>query len=247
MSQSKTSAIGQFVRRLLLRSALTAEEQDALLDLPGRILQVGRGHQLVVPGNPVDHATLLIDGLLGRYDQMVDGSRQITTLHIPGDMSDLHSVPLPVPAWGIEALAPSTVMQVPHQAVRALAAAFPPILMAFWRDTVTDASILAKWTANLGRADAAARLAHLICEIGVRLEVAGLGRRERFALPLTQGHMADILGITSVHVNRTLMGLRQSNGLLVSGGFVETEDWRGLAKLAGFDPEYLLLENVYAD
>lgn len=215
--------------------------------MPGRIIQVARGHQLVVPGNPVDHATLLMDGLLGRYDQMIDGSRQITTLHIPGDMSDLHSVPMPHPAWGIEALAPSTVMQIPHQALRALADDSRQILMAFWRDTVTDASILAKWASNLGRADASARLAHLICEIGVRLEVVGLGRRDRFALPLTQGHMADILGITSVHVNRTLMALRQKIGLVVSGGLVEMTDWAGLADLAGFDPEYLLLENVYAD
>lgn len=235
------SLLTGFLQRLLLRASLSPEDRHAILHMRGRVIDMQRGQELVVPDTLVEYATLVLDGIVGRYDQMADGRRQITAFHIPGDMCDLHSVPMPLPAWGIEALSPGRAMQVSHADLRRLVAERPAIAMAFWRDTVTDASILAKWAANIGRAHAAKRLAHLFCETGLRMEAAGLGERTRFALPVTQAHLADALGLTTVHVNRTIMALRPDCGLTMTGGEVRIADWDALARLAGFDDSYLLL------
>lgn len=241
LTPSSKSALERFFRRLALRSNLSAQEQAVLVELPGRMIQTKRGQELVIPGKIVNHATLVVDGVVGRYDQMADGQRQITALHIPGDMADLHSVPMPRPAWGVEALSTGAVLSVPHTELRRLVDVYPAIGVAFWRDTVVDASLLAKGAANLGRADASTRLAHLLCEMGCRFEAIGLGSTSRFQLPLTQSHLADALGLTTVHVNRTLGLLKQRCGLMFVDGEVVIEDWEALAAIASFDPSYLLL------
>ncbi|EQB09992.1 Crp/Fnr family transcriptional regulator [Novosphingobium lindaniclasticum] len=236
------AAVALFVRRILLRSVVSPGEVQALSGLEGRRVQASRGQDLVLPGHGVHHATLLVSGLLARFDQMADGRRQITALHIPGDMADLHSVPMPLPAWGIQALVPSVVLQIPHGDLRGLAERKPAIAMAFWRDTVADASILAKWTANLGRADAVTRTAHLICEMGMRMEAHELDQRHDFALPITQAQLADALGLTTVHVNRTVSTLRQECGVLFEQGRVRVGDWTGLVRRGNFDDGYLMLD-----
>jgi len=235
-------AVALFVRRLSLRSVLTPDEVVALHELGGRRVSASRGQDLVLPGHGVNHSTLLVSGLLARFDQMADGKRQITALHIPGDMADLHSVPMPLPAWGIQALMPSVVLQVPHVDMRRLAESKPSIALAFWRDTVVDASILAKWTANLGRADAVTRTAHLICEMGMRMEAHGIDNRTDFLLPVTQAQLADALGLTTVHVNRTVSTLRQECGLVFEQGRVRVSDWTRLAQRGNFDDSYLMLD-----
>jgi CRP-like cAMP-binding protein len=92
----------------------------------------------------------VVEGLVGRFDQMKDGRRQISALYIPGDMCDLHSTVMPVAGWGLEAITTTTVLHVPHYDLRNLATEFPNVALAFWRDTTADASVLAKWVGNSG-------------------------------------------------------------------------------------------------
>lgn len=242
MLTSNHSALQGFLQRLLLRSRLTPEEQSAILNLRSHAAQVSGHRDVVSPGQVVDHACLVVDGLVGRFDQMKDGSRQITALHIPGDMCDLHSVVSPVAAWGLGAITTSTILHVPHEELRAAAVAYPAIALAFWRDTTADASVLAKWIANVGRKDALARLAHLLCEVGVRMEQAGLGARRSYSLPITQAQLADALGLTAVHVNRQLRALREGGLVRTDQRTVQIENWGKLAEIAEFDPEFLLIE-----
>lgn len=242
LSRLLDEGLNRFLARLLLRSELSVAERDAILRLRGRVAEVPRGRELVLPERPVEQAILVIEGLIARFDEMNDGRRQITALHIAGDVSDLHSVPVPVPAWGIEAAANSTIALISHDDIRAAAVKFPALAFAFWRDTVVDASILAKWTANLGRADAATRLAHLLCEIGTRMEVAGVGGRDDFSLGLTQAQLADTLGLTTVHVNRTVMALKGLVGLSFAGGRVQVDNWPALAHIGAYDDGYLMLD-----
>ncbi|MGZ3233551.1 MAG: Crp/Fnr family transcriptional regulator [Croceibacterium sp.] len=228
-----------FVERLLLRSALSEAQQAAVLSLPGRIQKVPPSHEIILPGQHTDHSCLIVSGLGARFDMMADGRRQIVAFHVPGDMCDLHSVPAPTSGWGLEALSGATLLFIPHAALREMAQD-PGIAMAFWRDTVTDGSILAKWAANLGRKQAVPRLAHLFCEIGIRMEQVGLGSRTDYRLPATQAQLADALGLTSVHLNRTLKSLRE-RGVAFSGKAVRIEDWDSVTRLAEFDPAHLLL------
>ena len=239
---SASDALGMFLARLNLRSRLSEADQAAVLALPVRERSVGAHRDIVRPGQKIDHACLVASGLAGRFDQLANGHRQITALHIPGDMCDLHSVVAPRAGWGIEALSDSVVADVPHAALTSLAAEHPRIAFAFWRDTVADASILAKWISALGRRGAKARLAHLLCEMGLRMEQAGLGQRDHYRLETTQAQLADVLGVTPVHLNRVFQQLRAEGLVSTNGAEIVVPHHGSLCRMAEFDPQYLLLE-----
>jgi CRP-like cAMP-binding protein len=157
-------------------------------------------------------------------------------------MCDLHSVAVPYAGWGIEALSDATTLRVPHEQLREIAMRYPAIAFAFWRDTVADASILAKWVSTLGGLQAKERLAHLICEVGLRMECAHLGRRTEFSLPLSQTQLAEVLGMVLARAHTCLKALQSEGALDRQGSLIHVPDVGHLAELAEFDPAYLLLE-----
>jgi CRP-like cAMP-binding protein len=241
MIDGNPHGMAAFLTRLKLRSELTAEAQHAILKLKSRPVRTPARQDIVMPGQTLDHACLVVSGLLGRFDQVLDGNRQITAVYVPGDMCDIHSVVAPTTAWGLTALSATETLQVPHVALKALVADYPEIGMAFWRDTTTDASILAKWISSLGRKSAIARLSHLLCEMGLRLELAGAGTRTSYAFDITQEQLGNMLGMTAVHVNRMLLSLRTDSIVTMRGHRVEINDWDRLAAVGEFDPNFLLL------
>jgi CRP-like cAMP-binding protein len=243
MSDVQTKALQLFVKRLASRSVLTEEEVSTLLSLQGRIKEVASHVDFVRLGEHVDHVCLVADGLVGRFGQNGDGHRQITCLHIPGDMADLPSVVSPKAGWGLVALTKTTILRLPHAELRRVAAEHPGIAEAFWRDCVADGSIFSEWVVNVGRRDAISRLAHLFCEIGIRREQAGQGDRVAFPLPITQADLGDATGLTSVHVNRTLKALREQSIVELRSGTVLVHDWDRLVSTADFDAGFMLLDS----
>ena len=237
-----SDGIAEFLRRLLLRSPLSAEEQRAVLNLSGQRCVIDSCRDIVTPGQTVDHACLVVTGLAGRFDLDAEGHRQITAFHLPGDMCDLHSVPAPQPGWGICALVPMTILRIPHAELRALVSRYNALALALWRDSVVDASILAKWLAIFAHKSAQARLAHLLCEMGIRMETVGLGSKTHFQFEATQEQLADTVGLTTVHMNRTLQALRKDGLVECVERVIDIPDWPRLAEIANFDPAYLLLE-----
>jgi CRP-like cAMP-binding protein len=242
MVPSRRSALQQFVARLALRSILTEEEQSAVLGLPGHVTRVAARTDFVRQGQQVDHSCLVVEGLVGRFGQNSAGARQITCLHIPGDMADLPSVVSPKSGWGLAALTETTILRVPHADLRRFAAKHPGVAEAFWRDCVADGSIFSEWVVNVGRRDAIARLSHLFCEMAIRCERAGQGERNSFPLPLTQIDLADATGLTSVHVNRTLKELKIRSIVELRAGTVTVTDWDQLVSTGGFDDAFMLLD-----
>lgn len=241
MSEVADPSIRLFLQRLMRRSALTLEEQGAILKLNGSKHQHVAHADIVSPGEHVESACLVAKGLVGRYDQRLDGERQVTSFYIPGDMCDLHSVVAPKASWSITAVTHATVIRVPHRQLRELCVKYPSIALAFWRDGTVDASVFAKWVGNLGRKSAKERITHLFCEMGLRLEAAGMGSRASFELPVTQSQLGEATGLTAVHVNRTLQEIRSKGLLSFSQGRVEIPDWGSVAAVAEFDPAYLML------
>lgn len=241
MGEVANFAIRLFLERLMRRSALTLEEQSAILKLDGSQHRYAAHADIVSPGEHVESACLVARGLVGRYDQRLDGQRQVTSFYIPGDMCDLHSVVAPKASWSITAVTAATVIRIPHRLLRDLCVRFPSIALAFWRDGTVDASIFAKWVGNLGRKSARERITHLLCEMGLRLEAAGLGTRASFELPVTQSQLGDATGLTPVHVNRTLQEIRSKGLLSFSQGRVEIPNWAAFTAIAEFDPAYLML------
>jgi CRP-like cAMP-binding protein len=242
MVQSQGSALQLFVNRLASRSILSDEEKGAVLSLTGHVREVAAHIDFVRQGELVDHSCLVIKGLVGRFGQRRDGARQITCLHIPGDMADLPSVVSPKSGWGLTALSRTTVLRISHADLRHIAAQHSGIAEAFWRDCVADGSIFSEWVVNVGCRDAASRLAHLFCEMAIRSENAGYGSRASFPLQITQESLGEAVGLTSVHVNRTLMKLRTDGIVEHRAGIVTVPDWAKLVSLGDFDPAFMLLE-----
>ena len=239
MASVDQSAMIAFVERLQRRSSLSDDESNALLAMRGRTTIARANVDIVSPDQHANHVSLIIDGLVGRFGQVIDGRRQITALHIAGDMCDLHSLVAPATEWPLQALTPTAIMQVSHAQLLAVARTYPNIAEAFWRDCSVDAAILSQWVVNVGRRDARSRMAHLFCEMAVRFEDAGDGCRTHFTLPMSQTQLGDALGMTSVHVNRTLKALREGGLVMMSHHEVRVPCWRALANVADFDPHYL--------
>lgn len=241
------TALARYLARLTLRSPLSAQEQVAILDLANMAKCVVVERDFVRVGDTIDHACLIVDGLVARFAQIRNGTRSFVALHIPGDMADLHSVVAPKVAWALHALCPTTILRIPHQSLRDLVERFPAIATAFWRDCVVDANILAQWAVNLSRRDAVGRVAHLFCELAVRYRAIGMGDGLEYPLPITQADLADALGLTSVHLNRVLKRLGESGLMVKQSAVVRIADWDRLAGLAEFDPAYLELDRDTRD
>lgn len=238
MADPPRAILKLFVDRLTSRSLLTDEECQAILELPTRERKVDANRDYVRLGEQVDHCSLIAEGVMGRFSQTSGGARQITALHVPGDVADLHSVVRPVGTAALQALSQTRVLRISHADLRSVAARFPAVAEAFWRDCMVDAAILSQWVLSVGRRDARTRIAHLLCEIAVRTSEVRSPRLD-YPFPVTQIHVADATGLTSVHVNRMLKSLREDGIVNVRAREVNILDWDRLAAIAEFDAAYL--------
>jgi CRP-like cAMP-binding protein len=239
MNFSSSTPLQSWFEKLASRSTLGPPEREAILALPGQSVQVECNRDFVRLGERVDHASLVVSGLLGRFGQNADGGRQVTAVHIPGDMADLHSVVAPDATSALQALSGTTILKVPHSALREAARRYPALAEAFWRECVVDAAVLAEWVVNVGRRDARTRAAHLLCEMACRYRAMGEDNGVSFGFPATQTHMADMMALTPVHVNRTLKTLREEGLAQVQSRAVRILDWNGIVEVGEFDPNYL--------
>jgi CRP-like cAMP-binding protein len=239
MAQPYRHNLQPYVDRLTSRSVLTQEEQQAVLDLPGYAEQVQSNRDFVPLGTKVDHACLVVAGIVGRFEQNGEGTRQITAMHIPGDVCDLHSVVQPVATSALQSFSVATILRVPHSAIRVVAARYPAVAEALWRDCMVDAAILSEWVVNVGRRDAKTRIAHLLCEIATRLGATRAGNDIVFDLPVTQTQLAEATAMTAVHVNRTLQSLRADALIEWHQRVIRMPRWDALVARAEFDPAYL--------
>lgn len=239
-----SDALAFFSSKLAARSTLSAEELDAVRNLPATPRRIATHGEIVRLGEQVDHACLIAEGLVSRFAQMEDGRRQHISLHLPGDMVDLYSLLLPAAPTPLVALTATTLFQIPHAALRDVAFRFPALAASFWRECVIDGNIIAQWLVSAGRRDARGRLAHLFCEMAVRSSHIQRYRNGSFPFPMTQEQIADALGLTPVHVNRSLQALRAEGLVRVSRGEVTIIDWEGLKFVAEFGQAYLHLPGL---
>jgi CRP-like cAMP-binding protein len=128
---------------------------------------------------------------------------------------------------------------IPHEALRAMTRERPMVAEALWRETLIDAAVFREWIVNVGRRSAVMRLAHLLAEIGRRLQALGLAPGDRFELPMTQLDIADALGLTPVHINRVVQELRREGLLELRKQSVYLPDLPRLKELGDFDDLYL--------
>lgn len=233
--------LAPMVRKLSLQAALSEADQQAVLDLPYVLKSMSAGAYIVRDGDQPEHSCLLVSGFAFRHKVVGDGGRQILSLHMSGDVVDLQNSLLRMADHNVQALSQVEIALIPRTAIREIAFSRPPVGMAMWYDTVVDGSVQREWTTNVGRRDARTRMAHLLCEFGVRLETAGLGSTCDYEMPMTQEQLADSMGLTAVHVNRTLMGLDREGLTQRNKRSVIIHDWKRLAEAGDFSSDYLHL------
>ena len=117
----------------------------------------------------------------------------------------------------------------------------PRIAAAFWRECLVEGAAFREWVLNVGRREAYPRMAHILCELLVRLKTMGLADEHACDLPITQGEFADALGITTVHVNRVLQQMRSDGLIRTQGSRFIIPDWARLKQAGDFDETYLHL------
>lgn len=225
---------------------LTAEERAALEGAMSGTRELGPRTTLLRQGDTLTQSTLLIDGLMGRYLDDRQGSRQLIALHVPGDFVDLHGYPLGHLDHDVGSLTACTIGLFPHRALRELTERMPGLTLKLWFSTMLDAAMHRQWVFRLGRLDAVARLANFMCELHLRLGAVGIGDADGFPLPLTQTDIAEMCGLTHIHVNRVLRQLREERLLEVRPGRVTIHDFAALARRGQFDPAYLYLDDKSA-
>jgi CRP-like cAMP-binding protein len=221
---------------------LEVEERARLDSAISEVRSLPARTTIVRAGQEVVESTLLLEGIMSRYIDDNQGLRQLVGVQVPGDFVDLHGYPLKVLDHDVATMTAVTVAIVPHQQLDAITAEMPELARKLWFSTLLDASIHRAWLFRLGRLDALGRVAHFLCEINARLMYAGLSDGQRFVLGITQADMAEICGLTSIHVNRVIRQLREENLCVFRASLVEILDPDRLIARAQFDPAYLYLD-----
>ncbi|MHC2019935.1 Crp/Fnr family transcriptional regulator [Methylobacterium sp. CM6247] len=241
MNASSNQELEPLIRKLETTMTLTDDERDAILRLPVYRMSLSAHTDIIRDGEVSKQCCVILTGWAFRYKILKSGKRQVLSFHIPGEIPDLHSMHLPKMDHSLSALRGCTAGFIPHEALLNLTTQFSQVAGALWRDTLIDASIFREWMTNIGQRSAKSRLAHLFCELYTRFKVLGLEDGFSIPLPLSQAEIADALGITIAHVNRVLQALRIDSLVTLKGHQLVILDWKGLAKIADFDPDYLHL------
>lgn len=229
------------VRKLRHGAPLTPGDERALLAACVEVRDYPAGRDVIAEGERPRHVHVVLDGFACRYKMLPDGGRQIMAWLAPGDFCDLHVCILGEMDHGVAVLTASRIAAIPADAVERLASLSRTLSRALWWATLVDEAVLREWLVGMGRRQADQQVAHLFCELLLRLRAVDRAPGNRFDLPVTQAELADTVGLTPVHVNRVVQQLRAAGYLEWRGGVVTVLDEPGLTAFAEFDANYLHL------
>ncbi len=230
------------LRKIRARDTISAEEERAIRALVSEITELPKDRTVIRRGQELNQSILLLDGWMARAKDLPNGQRQIAEINLPGDFVDLHGFTLKRLDHDIMTITRCRVALVPHERLVELTEKWPHLTRLYWFNTNLDAAIHREWTLSLGRRSAIARLAHLFLELNIRLGITGLMQHNSYDFPLTQIELGECLGLTSVHVNRTLQELRRKGLVDLQNRRVTIHDLAALKSVAEFDEDYLYLD-----
>jgi CRP-like cAMP-binding protein len=234
------------IRKLESIFALSDDERLALQSLTMQVQELRPDQDIVREGDRPSRSFTLLSGFTSTYKVTGEGKRQIVAFGIAGDIPDLQSLHLKVLDISIATVSPCRVGFITHEDLWRLCTRHPRIAAAFWRETLVEGAIFREWVVNVGRREAYPRMAHVLCEMLVRLRAVGLVEDHACDLPITQVEFADAIGTSTVHVNRVLQELRADGLIELKGDRLNIPDWEMLKQAGDFDPTYLHLEQDQA-
>jgi CRP-like cAMP-binding protein len=239
------SPLNFMVRKLSTRAELNEDDRRAVLALPYTRRVYHPATYVVREGEPPrKHCDFIEDGFAYRQKLTATGARQIVSIHLRGDFIDFQHLFLNIADHNVQALTELKVIGIDRTALQAIALERPAVGRAMWIDALIDSSIYREWVLNVGRRDARARVAHVLCEIFLRMKAAGYPSELGFAFPMTQEQLADVVGMTPVHVNRTLRSLIKDGIVHRDKRYISFKNWNAIADVGDFSALYLHLDQA---
>jgi CRP-like cAMP-binding protein len=230
------------LRKLANFTKLSDEEKKAVNECCGEVRSFSAGEDVISQGDRTGSVKLLLEGFACRYKVLEDGRRQVVAYFVPGDLCDLRVFILKRMDHSIGAVSASKVANLSPENVLKLTHTYPTLTRALWWSTLVEEAILREWIVNVGQRNALERMAHLFCELLYRFRAVGLNEGMSCTLPLTQVELAETLGLSSVHVNRTLQALRKRKLITLENATLTIENFEELKELSFFNPDYLHLD-----
>lgn len=227
------------VHRLAVQGELQSDDRSAILDLPFTLRTVPPATFLIREGEKASSCPVLVAGYAFRHKVTLAGGRQIVSLHVPGEALDFQSLQLRYVDHNVQTLTHAQVATVPMTALRRLIEERPRVANAVVYNLLVEASILREWILNIGRRTARERLAHLLCEFACRIDAQGLAGTDGYELQMTQEQIGDALGLTAVHVNRSIRALEKDGLIERRGRVISFPDTQRLRAEADFSELYL--------
>lgn len=229
------------VRHLSSIGELPEPDRSALVALDGPIVEIGRLRDCLKQGQHPKDVVLVLSGLLYRYTINRQGARQIHCFYLPNEAPSLETLYIDYMDNNLGAVVDSRVALIPHERFYEVIDKYPEARKLLWRQTLVQGAIFREWLVRNSNQPAQAAFAHLLCEMYTRADAAGLVEDNCFDLPITQQFVADALGLTTVHVNRTFQLLKQSGTFEWQGRQFRMIDFDRLSRIADFKANYLHL------
>lgn len=228
-----------FVERLSGYGPLTAADRAELTALCEHRRTHRPRYDLIREGDEPGPVFVMTSGWACRYKLLPDGSRQIVAFLMPGDFCDMHVGILREMDHSIATLTDAEVATISREKMEELVENNTRVMRAFWWAQLVDEGVMRAWIVSMGRRSSVERIAHLTCELYLRMRNVGLTTDHRGEMPLTQLVLADALGLTPIHVNRVLRDLRTEGIMELTGKMLIIHDPDRLSRIAGFDDNYL--------
>lgn len=233
------------LRKLANFTQLSDEEVTAVEVSTLDVRDFAAREDVISQGDRTGGVKLLLEGFACRYKVLEDGRRQIVAYFVPGDLCDLRVFILKRMDHSIGAVVASKVASISPEDILKMTNTYPNLTRALWWSTLVEEAITREWIVNVGQRNALERMAHLFCELLYRFRAVGLNDGNSCTLPLTQVELAETLGLSSVHVNRTLQELRRQKLITLEAGTLTIQDLPALEEISFFNPDYLHLD--YSD
>ena len=246
--REREDAAAVLATKLGLFAPLSINEQEMLRRVTsGRLRVLQAREDIIREGEAPGYVNLIVSGWACRYKLLEDGRRQILSFLFPGDLCDLRIFILKRMDHSIGTLMPTTIAEIPRDAIIELTEGGSPLARALWWSSLVSDAIEREWIVNLGQRTALERLSHLFCEMYVRQNAVGLTSGMSCDMPLTQAELAEACGLSTVHINRSLQDLRGQGLVELQRKCLTIHDFNRLARLALFTPNYLHLDHVGTD
>lgn len=216
----------------------------SLLDLPHRIETRRPGEEIVTVGQRIDFVFVIESGWAIRYRILDDGRRQILNFMLPGACFDMMSMASAHSDHAVSAATEVKLRRIKSVDFLKAISGRSELATAFWWVAIQEEAILREQIIRVGRRSAKERVAHLILELNRRVAAVEGELKDFIDLPFPQALFADALGLSVVHVSRTLTKLKAEGFISTGSEGIKILMREEMAEMCDFDSRYLHLERL---